>query len=98
MREGREVFLSVLPFTHSYGQTTALIVPVMMEATMVILPTFITGQVLRAIHRQRPTLFPGVPTMYTAINNFAGAALWHPIDPGVHLGRGPVAGGGAGGL
>ena len=73
LREGREVFLSVLPFTHSYGQTTALIVPVMMGATMVILPTFITGQVLRAIHRHRPTLFPGVPTMYTAINNFPGA-------------------------
>ena len=73
LREGREVFLSVLPFTHSYGQTTALIVPVMMGATMVILPTFITGQVLRAIRRHRPTLFPGVPTMYTAINNFAGA-------------------------
>ncbi len=73
LREGREVFLSVLPFTHSYGLTTALIVPVMMGATMVILPTFITGQVLRAIRRTRPTLFPGVPTMYTAINNFAGA-------------------------
>jgi long-chain acyl-CoA synthetase len=73
LREGREVFLSVLPITHSYGLTTALIVPVMMGATMVILPTFITGQVLRAIRRTRPTLFPGVPTMYTAINNFAGA-------------------------
>ena len=73
LREGREVFLSVLPFTHSYGLTTALIVPVMMGATMVVLPTFITGQVLRAIRRTRPTLFPGVPTMYTAINNHPGA-------------------------
>jgi len=28
--------------------------------------------VLRAIRRYRPTIFPGVPTMYTAINNFPG--------------------------
>src|SRR4030067_2412798 len=39
---------------------------------MQLVPTFITVQGLRAIHRHRPTLFPGVPTMYTAINNFPG--------------------------
>jgi long-chain acyl-CoA synthetase len=72
LREGRERFLCVLPFSHSYGLTTALVVPVMMAATMIILPTFITAQVLRAIRRYRPTLFPGVPSMYMAVNNFPG--------------------------
>jgi long-chain acyl-CoA synthetase len=73
LREGKETFLSVLPFSHSYGLTTALTVPVMMGAAMVILPTFITAQVLHAIRRHRPTLFPGVPSMYMAVNNFPGA-------------------------
>jgi long-chain acyl-CoA synthetase len=69
LREGREVFLSVLPFSHIYGLTTAMNVPVLLAATMVLLPTFRIEQVLEAIKRHRPTIFPGVPTMYVAINN-----------------------------
>jgi long-chain acyl-CoA synthetase len=45
-------------------------VPVSLAAAMVILPTFVTRSVLRAIRRYRPTMFPGVPPMYVAINNF----------------------------
>jgi long-chain acyl-CoA synthetase len=52
--------------------TTALNVPVMLGATMIILPTFNTREVLNTIKRTRPTMFPGVPTMYMAINNFPG--------------------------
>lgn len=72
LREGHEVFLCVLPFSHSYGLTTTLNVPVMTGATMVLLPTFITAEVLNTIKREKPTLFPGVPTMYMAINNYPG--------------------------
>ncbi|GAB4545306.1 MAG: hypothetical protein OHK0023_03370 [Anaerolineae bacterium] len=69
-REGREVVLAVLPFSHAYGMTAAMNVSIALGAQMVILPTFITADVLRHIKRYKPTLFPGVPTMYTAINNF----------------------------
>lgn len=72
LREGREVILSVLPFSHIYGLTTAMSVPVAIAGTMVILSTFVTRQVLAAIRRHRPTLFPGVPTMYTALNDTPG--------------------------
>jgi long-chain acyl-CoA synthetase len=72
VREGHERFLCVLPFSHIYGLTTALNVPVMVGATMIILSTFQTREVLETIRRTRPTLFPGVPTMYMAINNFPG--------------------------
>jgi long-chain acyl-CoA synthetase len=37
---------------------------------MVLLPRFETEKVLNAINRYRPAFFPGVPTMYVAINNF----------------------------
>jgi long-chain acyl-CoA synthetase len=70
INEGHEVFLSVLPFSHIYGLMTSLIVPTTMAGAMVILPTFVTQDVLSAVRRYRPTLFPGVPTMYTAINDF----------------------------
>jgi long-chain acyl-CoA synthetase len=72
VREGKERFLCVLPFSHSYGLTTVLNVPVMLGATMVMLPSFQTREVLETIRRTRPTLFPGVPTMYMAINNTPG--------------------------
>jgi len=70
LREGKETCLSVLPFSHVYGMTVALNVPVALAATMILLPTFSTEQVLQAIRAYKPTLFPGVPTMYMAINNY----------------------------
>lgn len=70
LKEGQEVFLSVLPFSHVYGMTAAMNVPVALAATSVILPTFVTEDVLKAIRRYKPTIFPGVPTMFVAINNY----------------------------
>lgn len=72
MKEGRETFLCVLPFSHAYGTTTAMNVPVALAATMLVLPGFVTEKVLRAIKQYKPTIFPGVPTMYVAINGFPG--------------------------
>jgi long-chain acyl-CoA synthetase len=68
LQYGREIFLSVLPFMHSYGMTSAMNVPIAMGATMVLLPVFEMEQVLEHIKRYKPTIFPGVPAMYTAIN------------------------------
>ncbi len=66
---GREVFLSVLPFLHSYGMTGAMNVPIAIGATIILLPVFELQTVLETIRRYRPTIFPGVPSMYTAINH-----------------------------
>ena len=65
---GQEVFLSVLPFTHSYGMTTAMNIPIALGATMLLLPVFEMGQVLQHIKQYKPTIFPGVPSIYMAIN------------------------------
>jgi long-chain acyl-CoA synthetase len=72
LREGRERVLAVVPFAHVYGMTTAMNVAITLSAAMIILPNFVTQDVLNAIKRHKPTLFPGVPTMYVAINNFPG--------------------------
>jgi len=68
--EGQEIFLSVLPFSHSYGLTAALNVPVSLGAAMILKPQFQVKDVLQTIRKYRPTIFPGVPSMYVAINNF----------------------------
>ena len=69
-KPGKEVFLSVIPFFHVYGLTTALLAPVRLAATMVIHanPREIPA-ILKLAHKTRPTIFPGVPTMYVAIIN-----------------------------
>jgi len=71
--EGRERFLCVIPFSHSYGLTATLNVPVSLGASLVLKPRFEINDILRSIKKYRPTIFPGVPNMYVAINNFRGA-------------------------
>jgi long-chain acyl-CoA synthetase len=66
---GREVMMAVLPFFHVYGLTVCLLLGVRIGAALVMLPRFDLDEVMGAIDRHRPTLFPGVPTMYVAINN-----------------------------
>lgn len=65
---GKETCLAVLPLIHSYGMTNAMNLPIAIGATMVLLPIFELTQVLEHIKKYKPTLFPGVPSMYTAIN------------------------------
>jgi len=71
-REGKERFLSALPFSHSYGLTTALTVPVTLGATLILKAQFQVKDILQSIKKYHPTIFPGVPNMYVAINNFRG--------------------------
>ncbi|MGB3714611.1 MAG: alpha/beta fold hydrolase [Candidatus Promineifilaceae bacterium] len=68
LRYGKETILSVIPFLHSYGMTTGMNMPITMGATMVILPVFELQQVLEHIRDYKPSMFPGVPSMYAAIN------------------------------
>jgi long-chain acyl-CoA synthetase len=66
---GREVMMGVLPFFHVYGLTVCLLLGLRLGAALVCLPRFDLGHVLAAVDKYRPTLFPGVPTMYVAIND-----------------------------
>ena len=70
--EGRERFLCVVPLFHSYGLTTALNTPVSLGAAMILKPQFQILDVLKTIQADKPTIFPGVPSMFMAINNFRG--------------------------
>jgi long-chain acyl-CoA synthetase len=70
LRDGEERVLAVVPFNHAYGMSTAMNLPLAIGAAMIMLPKFDTRVVLEHIRRYRPSLFPGVPSMYVAINNF----------------------------
>lgn len=69
-QEGKEIYLTALPMFHSYAMTTCMNNSVMLAGTMVLIPNpRDLEHVLKSIQTHRPTYFPGVPTMYTAINN-----------------------------
>ncbi len=66
-RDGEEIGLCVAPFFHSYGLTVGMNLAIYAGATMVLLPKFSAKEVVKTITRYRPTMFPGIPTMYIAI-------------------------------
>jgi long-chain acyl-CoA synthetase len=61
------IFLAVLPFFHVYGLTAALISPMALAATVLLLPRYVPQDVLTAIKKHRPTLFPGAPSVYISL-------------------------------
>ncbi|MBI3460454.1 long-chain fatty acid--CoA ligase, partial [Candidatus Acetothermia bacterium] len=68
-REGKETVLAVAPFFHVYGMTIAMNLPLSYGSTLVLIPRFDIDELLKAIDRYKPTIFPGVPTLYIAINH-----------------------------
>ena len=67
---GREVFMCAIPFFHVYGLTTALLGAVHIAAKMVLHPNPREIEaIMKLITKTKPTIFPGVPTMYVAIVN-----------------------------
>ncbi|MCL4486807.1 MAG: long-chain fatty acid--CoA ligase [Chloroflexi bacterium] len=70
-REGQETFLTALPLFHSYAMTTCMNQCIYLAGTMILIPNpRDLEHVLKSIDRHQPTVFPGVPTMYVAINNY----------------------------
>jgi len=64
---GRERFLAVLPFFHVFGLTVSLNLPVYMGCAIIIMPRFNAGELINLIEKSKPSIFPGVPAIYTAL-------------------------------
>ncbi|WP_409289685.1 long-chain-fatty-acid--CoA ligase [Peribacillus sp. SCS-37] len=68
--------LGILPFFHVFGMTTVMIFSVMEGHKMTLLPKFDALTTLKTIEKQKPTLFPGAPTMYIALLNHPDLARY----------------------
>ena len=64
-----ESILGILPMFHIFAMTTVLNFGVARGYKLILLPRFDLEQTLKTISRMRPTIFPGVPTIYNAILN-----------------------------
>lgn len=67
LRPGQERALLLLPLFHVFGMTAGMNFCISLGAEIVLLPNFDLMQVLKAIVQKRPTLFPGVPSLFATL-------------------------------
>jgi long-chain acyl-CoA synthetase len=76
--EGKESMLTALPLFHSYGMTCCMNPGALQAGTALLVPDpRDIKDILKTIHRYRPTFYPGVPAMYAAINNHPDATKYN---------------------
>ena len=67
---GGEKILGAIPFFHVYGMTVAMLFSIYNGAELIVTPDpRQTDLVLEILQREKITMYPGIPTMYTAIIN-----------------------------
>lgn len=66
---GEERILGILPLFHVFALSAVLDYGIRVGAEIILLPRFELTTVLQTIARKRPTMLPGVPTLYNAINH-----------------------------
>ena len=67
---GGEKVLGAIPFFHVYGMTVAMLFSIYSGAELIVTPDpRQTDLVLEILQREKVTMYPGIPTMYTAIIN-----------------------------
>lgn len=68
LRETEERMLMVLPLFHVYALTCCNLI-MDLAGPAILIPRFDLADVLKTIDREHPTVFPGIPAMYAAINH-----------------------------
>ncbi|NJC96213.1 MAG: long-chain fatty acid--CoA ligase [Anaerolineae bacterium] len=70
LEEGKEITLMAIPLFHVYGMVAGMTFSLASGSSMVMVPNpRDIPDVLENIHKYKPSIFPGVPTLYNAINN-----------------------------
>ncbi len=69
LNPGEERMLAVIPFFHVFSMTVCLNLAIANGFEIVIHPKFDLKHVLKDIDEKKPTIMPGVSTLYATINN-----------------------------
>lgn len=75
LRRGEEVTMGILPFFHVFAMTVVLNLGVGIGARLLLMPKFEMQDALKLMRKERPTLMPGVPTLFNALCNLEKAPL-----------------------
>jgi long-chain acyl-CoA synthetase len=75
LKEGSETVLMAIPLYHVYGMVAGMLFAIAGGSSMVMIPNpRDLKDVLESIDKYHPTVFPGVPSLYNAINNHPDVA------------------------
>jgi long-chain acyl-CoA synthetase len=70
--------MGAIPFFHVYGMTACMLYGVSVGAEVVMVPRpRPVDIVMQVLQKTKATIFPGVPTLYTAINNHPDVKKYH---------------------
>jgi long-chain acyl-CoA synthetase len=69
LTSGQERVLAVLPFFHVFAMTVVLNFAVQEGCEIIIMPRFVLDDAMKLISSAKPTVMPGVPTMFIAMLN-----------------------------
>jgi len=69
LSEGNERVLAALPFFHVFAMTAVMNFALAYGAEIVIMPRFVLDDAMQLIDKTKPTVMPGVPTMFIAMLN-----------------------------
>ncbi len=69
LEHGKERVLGALPFFHVFAMTGVMNFALATAAEIVIMPRFVLKDAMALITKTRPTIMPGVPTMFIAMLN-----------------------------
>jgi long-chain acyl-CoA synthetase len=69
LKYGKERVVGLIPFFHSFGLTACLNWPLSQGAEILIQPKFDLRTFLSMLRKHRPTVLPGVPTLFIALIN-----------------------------
>jgi long-chain acyl-CoA synthetase len=68
--DGKEAVLMAIPLFHVFGMVAGMLYGIQAGASLIMIPNpRNTKDVLSSIQKYKASIFPGVPTMYNAINN-----------------------------
>ena len=76
LRPGEEKIVGVLPLFHVFAMTAVMNFAVASGTEMILLPRYELEQTLKTLSAKKATLFPAVPTIYTAINQAPNLAKY----------------------
>jgi long-chain acyl-CoA synthetase len=71
LRAGQERAIVLLPLFHIFGMTTSMNLCVARGFEMILLPSLDLPELLKLITTKKPTLFPGVPSLFATLSNVA---------------------------
>ena len=60
-------YLIVNPFFHTFGYKAGILASILRGVTMLPVPMFDAGEVMKLVERERVTVLPGAPTIYLTI-------------------------------